>query len=139
MPVPEKGRSSKDAVPEGWDPSWGPYDGVEYARRRFSERYIPDGDVLDESARFIRESVGGCLIYDVSEPFRHSPGERHVDLVVVVAEGDPQRLRKRISLGLAGLHIDADVAVVSETQFMKYRDDPNSHSHRACCKGRLLD
>ena len=118
MPVPEKGRSSKDAVPEGWDPSWGPYDGVEYARRRFSEHYIPDEDVLDESARFIRETVGGCLIYDVSEPFRHSPEERHVDLVVVVAEGDPQRLHKRISIGLANIHIDADVAVVTETQFM---------------------
>ena len=113
-----KGAFIEGCRPRRLGPFVGPYDGVEYARRRFSERYIPDGDVLDESARFIRETVGGCLIYDVSEPFRHSPEERHVDLVVVVAEGDPQKLHKRISIGLANIHIDADVAVVTETQFM---------------------
>ena len=115
------------------------YDGVDFARRYVSDSYVPDDVAVAESVRFIRETVGDCMIYGLGmTALGRLEDERKVNFVVVIPSGDTCSIRRRLALGLANMHLDARVEVIAESQMKAYRDDPNSISHEAFYQGVLL-
>ena len=108
------------------------YDGVDFARRSVSDSYVPDDVAVEESVSFIRRTAGECRIYGLGETGRgRVDADRIVRFIVVIPNGDTCGIRKRIVLGLANMHLDAGVEVVTESQMESYRDDPCSISYQA--------
>ena len=115
------------------------YDGVDYARRFVSDSYVPDDIAVDSSISFIRDTVGECQIYGLGMTgLKRIDGDRGVNFIVVVPNGNIKNIRKKLTLGLANMHLDARVEVITESQMETYRDDPNSFSHEAAYHGVLL-
>ena len=115
------------------------YDGVDFARKYVSDSYVPDDVAVAESIRFIRETVGDCMIYGLGmTALGRLEDERKVNFVVVIPNGNIRNIRRRLALGLANMHLDARVEVITESQMKAYRDDPNSISHEAFYQGVLL-
>lgn len=131
-------RNPPSSASRGNTPLPNGFDGVEFARRFVSDRYVPDSRVLEESIAFIKSEVRTCRIYGIGPTaIGFVDGDRHIDLVVV-PKGNVNSIRKRLVLGLSRLHIDADLEVITDKQLSSYAGDPNSISHSVMMKGALL-
>ena len=115
------------------------YVGVDFARRFVSDSFVPDDIAVEESVSFIRRTAGECRIYGIGETgLKRIDGDRGVNFIEVVPNGNIKNIRKKLALGLANMHLDARVEVITEAQMETYRDDPNSISHEAIHHGVLL-